>query len=394
MKNKLYRFKNIIVVITILVALAITAQSILLGEKTFGDSSEVYTHYNNYVIFKTSFYNLIEGNSLYDLYLSKQWDLYKYSPTFALIMVPFYLLPDAVGLFFWNLLNVLPLILGFLKVSNNNKDNLWIVLVAILIEAITALQNAQSNGLIAGMLIWAYIFLEEGKNTGAIVLIVATIFIKLFGGLAIILVLFYPNKLKTILQSIVVGLLLLLIPLPIIGWEEFLYQYQQWYLLLKNDHSISYGISVVGFLSNFFDVYDYKTHVLIIGLFLLVGSIIIAFKNELNSKTKLFVLASILIWVVIFNHKAESPTFIIAVLGCSLWYFISTKNTFNNTLYVLMIIFTVLSPTDIFPKFIRDAYIVPYYIKVFPCILIWITVSLKLSKIEPFKMLEKNEIIN
>jgi hypothetical protein len=39
---------------------------------------------------------------------------------------------------------------------------------------------------------------------------------------------------------------------------------------------------------------------------------------------------------------------------------------------------TSFSPTDIFPRFIRNEYIKPYSLKAFPCVLIWFTLCYQL----------------
>jgi hypothetical protein len=41
---------------------------------------------------------------------------------------------------------------------------------------------------------------------------------------------------------------------------------------------------------------------------------------------------------------------------------------------VSALILTSLSPTDLFPKFLRDGYVEPLMLKVFPCILIWLKI--------------------
>ena len=45
-----------------------------------------FTNYNNYVIFRNSFLHLISNKDIYAWYLDEQWDLYKYSPSFAAFM--------------------------------------------------------------------------------------------------------------------------------------------------------------------------------------------------------------------------------------------------------------------------------------------------------------------
>ena len=69
-----------------MVVLAITSQSILRSPKTFEPNGITYTHYNNYIIFKQSYFHLIENKDLYTLYPNEHWDYYKYSPTFSLLM--------------------------------------------------------------------------------------------------------------------------------------------------------------------------------------------------------------------------------------------------------------------------------------------------------------------
>ncbi|MDR1417127.1 MAG: hypothetical protein LBJ57_06895, partial [Prevotellaceae bacterium] len=43
--------------------------------------------------------------------------------------------------------------------------------------------------------------------------------------------------------------------------------------------------------------------------------------------------AKALIRMVIFNHKAESPTFVIAIAGVTLWFVHSKKSTLNIMLF-------------------------------------------------------------
>jgi len=54
----------------------------------------------------------MEGKDLYAPYPNEYWDLYKYSPTFALLMAPLALLPTLAGLAGWNLLNVVFVLIG------------------------------------------------------------------------------------------------------------------------------------------------------------------------------------------------------------------------------------------------------------------------------------------
>jgi hypothetical protein len=86
----------------------------------------------------------------------------------------------------------------------------------------------------------------------------------------------------------------------------------------------------------------------------------------------LTILSMILLWMLVFNHKAESPTFIIAIVGVAIWYYSSGLNLqWKTALILFTLIFTSLSPTDLFPDFIQDNYFVPWSVKAIPCIVIY-----------------------
>ena len=81
---------------------------------------------------------------------------------------------------------------------------------------------------------------------------------------------------------------------------------------------------------------------------------------------------SVLVWVVIFNHMAESATFIIAV-GAIYVAFATYDNLPKGILALLifMLLTTELGPSDIYPKIWRTWIVETAQLKVFPCILIW-----------------------
>ena len=92
--------------------------------------------YNNYLIFKYSFSHLVNGLNLYELYPGDHGDYFKYSPTFAFFMGLLYYLPDWLGLFFWNLLNVLCLYFGIRFLPKLDAKTKVFILLFILFELI------------------------------------------------------------------------------------------------------------------------------------------------------------------------------------------------------------------------------------------------------------------
>ena len=76
----------------------------------------------------------------------------------------------------------------------------------------------------------------------------------------------------------------------------------------------------------------------------------------------------------IFNHMAESPTFVIAATGVAIWFFSQPIKMENLILLIFAFMLTNLATTDVYPVSIRDNYILPHALKAQPCILIWLKI--------------------
>jgi len=363
---------DVLLVIYLLVIAAASAAEYLKGAKVFNQIE--YTHYNNFVIFKHSFYNLIQGKNLYSAYPDLFWDYFKYSPAFALLFAPFALLPDLPGLILWNLLNGLTLFFAVRSLPHLSDKQKTMILWFVLLELLTSVQNAQSNGLMAALVLFTFSALENKREIRAGLLLALSVFIKIFGGVALLLAFFYPRRRKFIGWFAVWSLVLAFLPLPVTGASQLAALYKSWLALLSGDHNVSLGISMLGWLQSWFGWAVSKYAVVLAGGIMLLLSFLR--KNRFDdSGYRLLLLASLLIWMVIFNHKAESPTYIIAMVGIAIWYFTQPKQTANRILLWLAFIFVSLSPTDLFPAPLRREWVYPYVLKAVPAILIWFRIQ-------------------
>jgi hypothetical protein len=362
-----------VLMLYIIFVVAASVQVVLLGNKTLTEGGREYTHFNNYVIFEYSFHHLLEGKDLYAHYPEEHYDLFKYSPSFALFFGIFTALPDFIGILLWNLINALLLYFAIFSLPNLTGRVKVFMLLIIIIELMTSMQNTQSNALIAGLIILAFVMLEREKPFIATLFIVSTVFIKIFGIVAFALFIFYHRKGKMVLYTLFWSALLLFLPLLVIDFSQLKFLYSSWLNLLINDHSVSEGVSVIGWLKSWFGIDISKGLIVIAGaVFFLIP--LCRVKQYSNYLFRLLTLSSVLIWMVIFNHKAESATFIIAMSGVVIWFFSQERKTENIILLILAIVFTSLSPTDIFPKTIRVYYIPRYALKAVPCILVWLKI--------------------
>ena len=372
--------KKYIIALYILLALFASTQNLLLKTKTIEDG-RTYTKYNNYIIFKSSFYHLTEGKDLYAEHPAEHWDLYKYTPTFAALMAPIAIFPDWAGLNLWNLLNALIFVLAIyhLPVLSNLKKG--IILVICIIEMMTSLQNNQSNGLIAALIILSFGLLEKNKYLPATLCIILSAYIKLFGIIGMTLFIFYPKKWKLGVYSLIWALALFALPLLFVNAGQYEFLLHSYFNMLSNDHITSYGYSVMGWLHSWFGIDFGKNMVVVLGAIALLLPFV-KIKNYANETFRTLMLASILIWVVIFNHKAESPTFIIAMAGVAVWFMTGKKTILNSALFICAFVFVSLSPTDIFPKYLKVHLVVPYCLKAVPCIFIWFKIIYDMMRLK------------
>jgi hypothetical protein len=328
------------------------------------------TNYNNYVIFKSSFDNLIANNNLYLAYPEIYFDLFKYSPSFPVFMLPFSFLPDWLGLTLWNLFNALVLVFALLKSPVIPTEYRAAAIWLLTIETLTSLQNSQSNALIAGLILWAFYLIDKQNFSVATLLLMIGVFIKPFCLIGFLLFLFYPGKLKAIAWSVLWLFMLTLLPLLFITPDQLAQQYENWGVLLAWDQGVSIGLSVQGWLQTWFNWLPSKNAILGVGAALLFLPFV-NFRNFNKPAFRYLYLAALLIWMVIFNHKAESPTFVIAFSGILIWYYNTSRTLFSISVLICSFLLTSLSPTDLFPAVIRENAIKPYVLKAVPCIFVF-----------------------
>jgi hypothetical protein len=336
-----------------------------------GFNQQGYTSYENYRIFRNAFLHLWQGVDIYAAFPQEQWDLFKYSPAFALFMAPFSFLGDGAGLCFWNLCNALPLLYALLSLPFLTSRQATLCAWLVLPELVISMQNSQSNGLTAALLLLAWGDLERHRSFRPAGWIMGSAFIKLFGGMAILPGILYPQWKRFGVAAVFWLFFLAVLPLLFLPFDYGMNLYQWWFQLLQNDHAASVGLSVQGWLWTWWQWSPPKMAVSATGMGLLMACIWSVWRdNTLYRRVVLW--CSFLLWVVIFNHKAESPTFVIALCGAAVWYVSTRSSHWVHLLFWTVFAFASLSPTDLFPTFLRKTFVEPFVLKAFPCILLWI----------------------
>jgi hypothetical protein len=342
---------------------------------------------NNYLIFKQVFWHTLHQENLYQLYPEQYVDKNHYGPLFAVLIAPFAILPNSLGLLLWGMLNVYLLFyaVGKLPISFWGKN---IILLISLIETLTSIQNLQFNPMLCSWIILSYVAIKNNNISLAAFFIVAATLIKIYGVVALPFIFFTRDYKKLIGYLILWTIILFCLPM-FISSPEFIYQsYIDWFhvLLEKNTENVhSYmnqgmqDISVMGLVKRTTGFHHLANFYFIIPAGILMLLPMYRFSKWGDSSFQLTYLAQVLIGLVIFSTSAESPTYVIAVVGFSIWYVLHAPKPafYMYVLLILVLIFTVFSPTDLFPK-ILQAIVVKYALKALPCFLAWLFISYNL----------------
>ncbi len=310
---------NFILGFYILVTVAVSIQKFVLSNA------------NNFFVFKYSFFHLLDQKNLYILHLKDHLDLYKYSPAFALMIAPIAILPDLLGAITWNLLNLIPLLYAVRWLSIPEKWKAFVYWI-IFFELLLSLQNFQSNGLTAAFILLGMILLEKGKLLWAALFIALAGFIKIFGFAAALLFVLFPKKTRSMLFFIFWVVVLAFLPLALISFPQLKFLYASWYKLLRWDNAASSGLSLAGFFKVYLGIHCSNLVIQLAGMALLLLPLL-RFSLYSSQRFRYSLFCSILIWTIIFNHKAEIPHLHHRPVGYRRLVHISRKDPFGHCRY-------------------------------------------------------------
>jgi hypothetical protein len=326
---------------------------------------------NNFKIFRTSYFHLRDLGRIYGEFLPDHRDVYIYGPPFAVLIAPISLLPFIPGAIAWVLLCTIIYFVAVNKLPLPQSSRNFILWFS-LIELVTTIQNVQANSITAALMLFTFINLEKGKPFWAGLFVALAALTKVYGAIALSLYILYPDKIKNGLYFIFWMIVLMALPLLVVDFSTCVRLYKDWFDILSMKHDIDSGISIVGIFRKFDPSFP-KYPVQFIGILLFLTGLI-RYRQYHHIWFRYLLLASCMIWVIIFNHASESNTYIIAVTGACIWYQIQPKSKWLNAVMIFCFILTVLSPTDIFPPSFRKNVLQAWCLKAVPCILIWICI--------------------
>ncbi len=346
----------------LIVTIGATIPKIILGK------------YNNYLIFVDSFDLLRHHQNPYLLHPDLYYDLYRYSPSFAILAAPFSFMPVSVGVLIWNIINSAALFYALKYVFKNDERKGSLILLSILPELVTSIQNIQINALVTAVMLFSYACFIYKKEAWAAVLCMLNLFIKIYGFAAAALFFMAKRKPAFISASALSFIGFMALPLIFISIPELAALYKSEFSSIA---AYSVPFSFMGILRSWFGL-QFNDLIIQVPALLIVCAPILPgmFKSEeIKLKLQGLLICSVLTFLCAFNQMAESATYIVAVTGAVIWFFNAPSSKVNTGLFIFLIIFCEFAPTDLIPRFIRQEFFEPYKIKALPVVLIWFKIQ-------------------
>lgn len=342
--------------------------------------------HNNFLIFRGVYDHLVQQLSLYAEYPAEYFDHNHYGPVFSLVIAPFALVPDAVGLVLWVLALSLALYYAVRNLPLEEGRQIFLYWFCAH-ELLTALQMQQFNVAIAAIIIGAFAAIERKHEATAAFLIVLGTFVKLYGIVGLAFFFFVKRKPRFILALVGWSVVAFAAPMLLSSPDYVLGQYVEWFTRLaakngENAFSLMQNVSLLGIFRKVSGDSTYSDLWLILPGLVLFGLPYLRFGQYRHLAFRYGILASTLLFTVLFSTGSESSTYIIAFPGIALWYATSPwkRGRWDIALLVLAFILSSLSPSDLFPKEFRESLVKPYALKALFPALIWLRLSWELCR--------------
>ena len=337
----------------------------------------------DYSIFYHSFWHAWQQMPLYIIYPEDD-NYFLYGPLFPLLMAPLAVLPYQLGRLCWMLI-ITYVPYWSIRQSFFSRSQQLFILWFVAVEAYTCILDSESNSLILACILFSFYFIEKEKDFWAALLIALGTVTKIYGIVGLAFFFFSRHKLKFAGWVVAWTIILLVLPMLVFGVDYVWQEYHAWYdvLVHKNDlnqFAAGQNISLLGIVRKVSGIASYSD------LWLIVPGVIafcipyLRLQQYQNMAFREAMLASVLMFVVLFSTGSESYGYIIAMAGVAIWYTTVPwkRNKWDLALMIFAFIITSMSPSDLFPKQIWRELIKPYSLKALPVVFIWLKLTYEL----------------
>jgi len=356
--------------------------SLWFGLSFIGAILEISRHnINNYLIFKDVFFHVIHQQPLYIPYPADYHDVNLYGPVFSIVIAPFAGLDTNLGAMLWSLSGSAVLFYAIRQLPLTRMQQ-NIILLLCSMELMGAASWFQMNQFIGAFIILAFTHTIKGKELWAAFFIVLGTLTKFYGIVGLAFFFFSPNPKRFIGGLFLWGAIMFALPMIISSPQYIIQCYFDWYAALVHKNELNEGanilfqdISAGGFIKRVFHLPGLSNNVVLIPAVVLFLLQYTRLKDRYNSRFRLYILCSTLMFPVLFSTSSESPTYIIAIPAVCIWYVMQPQTRWNNIFMFFAIILISFSHSDVVTPWVRRNIAMPYAVKALPCLVLWLMIA-------------------
>lgn len=349
----------------VLLAVGVSVQRLVLGKQ------------NTFRIFRHSFPNLLAGVDLYTGHPGQHHDFFRYSPTFALAFAPFSVVPEWLGLVAWNTVNALALYWAVSRLLPRRESRL--VLLLVMGDLARSMQSCESNALVTGVMIAAFLSYEAGRLWRGALAVVGGAAIKLFPVGAGLFAVLRRDRRRALGALAVVGVAIVLVPAVVIGPHALLDQYVSWFAR-EQRHAHKPMFSVMDLAFAWTGYAGSYLPIQLTGLAVLLLPALLRRDALEDPAWRRTLLCSLLGFSLLFNYGAEPPTFIISTTAIAVWYATGPRTVPRTALLALTLILVTGCDLDLWPRTFRYEVLDPLKLRTVPVLIVWIVMQADLLR--------------
>ena len=339
----------------------------------------------DYSIFYHSFWHAWQQMPLYIIY-PEDGNYFLYGPLFTVLMAPLAVLPYQLGRLLWMLIITVVPFWSIRKTCFTRYQQVFI-LWFVAAEAYLCTLDSESNSLILAILIFSFYLIDKEEDRWAALLIALGTTTKLFGIVGLAFLPFSRHKLKLIGWTAAWTAILLVLPMLVFGVDYISQQYLAWYDVLVhknelNQFAAGQNVSLLGIVRKVSQCATYSDLWLMIPGMVLFALPYLRFRQYQHAAFRQTILASVLMFIILFATSSENYGYIIAMTGVAIWYTAAPwkRSKWDVALMVLAFILTSMSSSDLFYKPLWREVIKPYSLKALPVTIIWLKLTYELCK--------------
>ena len=155
------------------------------------------------------------------------------------------------------------------------------------------------------------------------------------------------------------------------------HQYQ-WWLGRTTETATLRGQSLLGILTTWFGYGGPNWPVQLAGMLVLLSPLVMRRRFITDAGFRLLFLSSLLVFVVVFNHQAESPSYVVATMGIGIWVATRPPASWRYALALLSLVLVSLATTSLVTAELRSSVIRAYSLQTVPCVLSWLAIQYEL----------------